>query len=355
MTRRRALLAAGAAFLPLGLHAQPVPPGGRAGFHKLGPGALVVPGGGPPSLDMSFLTATLDPSITWTRANNNATDGLFTAASGASFNTFLANIPRINTTNGLLIEPLRANNLLNSSAPVTQTTASLGVGTYWLWVNGSGSATPSAGTATGAGFAAATQGAPSTFTISVAGTVVVTVSGSLNRFQLEAGGDASSYIPTLGTILSRQIDSGTLPTAGWFNAAEGTVVVDFMQPTVNATNGGNLPSLWTDLSNAIQFVIGQVLTVQVWSGNVSQGSFASANTITAGIVQRSVYTYVRSTRAISLCLNGGPVVTGTAGAIPSFTQIKFGAVRNGAPGGFIRRLRFYPRAMPPAEQQAVSA
>lgn len=117
---------------------------------------------------------------------------------------------------GLLIEGSRTNNLLNSEAPATQTTASLGTGSYTLWVEGSGSATPTGGTATITGGGAATAGSPNTFTVTVAGTVVVTVSGSLTRFQLEAGSWASSYILTTGATATRAQDSvtfaGTLTT-----------------------------------------------------------------------------------------------------------------------------------------------
>src|SRR6202049_4100831 len=54
----------------------------------------------------------------------------------------------------------RTNFLLNSAVPATQTTGSLGTGTYTLWVNGSGTATMSLGTGVGCGTSAATQGSP---------------------------------------------------------------------------------------------------------------------------------------------------------------------------------------------------
>lgn len=150
--------------------------------------------------------------LTCTRAQTtNSTNLLPNAVAGASFDQFAANVLRIGVSGpkGLLYEQLgtpTVNNLLNSTAPVTQTTASLGTGTYTLWVNGTGSATSSAGTATGAGFGAAINGTSNTFTVSVAGTVVVTVAGSLNAFQLESGGIGTSLIITAGTTVTRNND-----------------------------------------------------------------------------------------------------------------------------------------------------
>ncbi len=82
-----------------------------------------------------------------------------------------------------------------TDAPATQTTGSLGTGTYTLWVVGSGSATSSAGTATITGGGAATAGSPNVFTVTGAGTVTVTVAGSLTRFQINAGGFVKPYVP----------------------------------------------------------------------------------------------------------------------------------------------------------------
>jgi hypothetical protein len=123
--------------------------------------------------------------ISRTATNATATDLLPTSPAGATYNTYAPNTLRITPGVGLLIEEIRINYLLNSTAPATQTTASLATGTYTLWVNGSGSATMSSGTGTGCGTGVATNGTPVTFTITIAGTCTVTVAGSLNAFQLE--------------------------------------------------------------------------------------------------------------------------------------------------------------------------
>lgn len=152
--------------------------------------------------------AALSQLLTVTRAQTGSytTNLLPTAAIGFPYATFAANIPRLLPGAGLISEEARTNLLLNSTTPVTQTTASLGIGTYTLWVNGSGTATPSAGTATISGASAASNGAPNTFTVSVAGTVVITVVGSLNAFQLELGTFGTSLIVTAGATQARAAD-----------------------------------------------------------------------------------------------------------------------------------------------------
>lgn len=135
-----------------------------------------------------------------------ATDLLPTSPTGFPYASFVANQLARSPNIGALIFEARTNLLLNSTAPATQTTGSLANGVYTLWVNGSGSVSPAAGTAVGTGFSAALQGAPSNFTITTPGTVVVTVSGALNAFQLELGTFGTSLIVTVGATATRAAD-----------------------------------------------------------------------------------------------------------------------------------------------------
>jgi len=182
-----------------------------------------------------YFGGTLASLLSITRASN-ATDLLPSSASGYAYNTFGSNILAISPTFGLLIFEARTNLLLNSNAPATQTTASLGTGTYTLWGNGSGSLLASGGTATITGAAPATNGSPNTFTVTVAGTVTVTVTGSLNAFQLELGAFGTSFIVTAGATATRASDSiqaaGALATT--LLGAQGTVLFNGTALGVNA-------------------------------------------------------------------------------------------------------------------------
>lgn len=144
-------------------------------------------------------------AIVFTRASV-ATDSLYTDAAGSSYNTYAVDAPRLVAGRGYLHEQSRVNRLLASTVPITQTTASLATGTYTLWIIGTGSATSSAGTATGTGFGAATAGVPNVFTLTGTGTVVVTVAGTVNRFQLELGSYPTSFIETTVAVVTRSAD-----------------------------------------------------------------------------------------------------------------------------------------------------
>lgn len=122
------------------------------------------------------------------------------------------NIQKTPSGNGwlthILSEPVATTqHLLNSDSPATQTTASLATGDYILWQDGSGSSDLTAGTATISTTGSATDGSPLTFTVTVSGTVTVTITGGPpDRFQLEGGSDRTSFILSGGTTEVRAAD-----------------------------------------------------------------------------------------------------------------------------------------------------
>lgn len=175
---------------------------------------------------------------------SSATDLVPSSASGYAYNTFGNNVLPVSPTFGAPPFAARTNVLLNSAVPVTQTTASLATGTYTNWVNGPGSALVSGGTATITGAAPATNGSPNTFNVTVAGTVLNTVTGSLNFNQIELGAYGTSGIITTGAPATRAADvwtaTGALLTL--LSAAQGTVVAQMGPFPGGATvlNGGTV-------------------------------------------------------------------------------------------------------------------
>jgi len=114
---------------------------------------------------------------------------------------------------GWLCEPVRTNYALNSATPATHTTGTIAVGTYTLWQEGAGSIAATAGTAVGT-FGTASNGAPATITITIAGTVALTASGTNTWVQLELGVFKTSRIYTTTTPMVRAPTIASFPTAG---------------------------------------------------------------------------------------------------------------------------------------------
>lgn len=137
---------------------------------------------------------------------------------------------------GLLIEEARTNLFLNSRAPVTQN-VTVTAAAHTLSFIGTGSITYSgaaSGTLNGTG---ANTRVSATFTPS-AGTLTLTVSGSLDFVQIELGPVASSPIVTAGSTVTRaadniRIDSTLFPHL----RTAGTLFVEFI-PRISS------PNLW---------------------------------------------------------------------------------------------------------------
>ena len=123
---------------------------------------------------------------------------------------------------GALIEEQRTNHFLNSAAPVTQTSGALALGSYTLWMEGTGSVAVAGNTATITGAGTASAGVPVTFTVTVAGTVNYTVTGTPTIVQSENGAFATSYIATAGAAVTRNADIPLVPSAGNVSGTEGT-------------------------------------------------------------------------------------------------------------------------------------
>ena len=116
---------------------------------------------------------------------------------------------------GLLVEEERTNILLNSDAPADQS-VTLAAGQYTLSAWGTGSVSVGV-------YGSASDGAPLTFT-ATAGSESIVITGDLDRFQLEAGGFATSYIPTTGAPATRAPDVCSVKSVDpWIDQNEGTL------------------------------------------------------------------------------------------------------------------------------------
>jgi hypothetical protein len=131
---------------------------------------------------------------------------------------------------GLLVEEQRSNLLLNSGTLSTQdvtvtaeahTLSFTGTGTITL--SGASTAGPLVGTGTGEANRVSLTFTPT------AGTLTLTVSGTVSNAQLEIGSFRSSYIPTEGSAVTRAADVASISGtnfSSWYRQDEGTVFYD---------------------------------------------------------------------------------------------------------------------------------
>jgi hypothetical protein len=256
-------------------------------------------GTGEPSLDLRFAsTKSLNDYVsgnnltTFTRSSTgtyfDANGVLQSAPAGVA--RFDHN-PETGESLGLLMEEARTNLLLNSatlstqSATVTATSTTLSFyGTGTVTLTGVSTAGPLVGTG-------ASNRVSLTFT-PTAGSLTLTVSGSVTNAQLEAGSYPTSYIPTTGSTVTRAADVCTVTNSNIYDTDSFTII---NQP-FGASAGASTLTLFdgpepikratvysADLSQAtINAAAGK--TDEFWRWRVLGSSFALPNFLTDGQV-----------------------------------------------------------------------
>jgi hypothetical protein len=335
---------------------------GRLGVTKAG-------GKAGPSLDLSFMTpGTLDPRLTFTRASVGTYFD-----SGGVMQTAAINAPRwdydpvTHVLRGLLLEIARTNLLLNSATLGTQSVA-VTAQPYVLSFYGTGTITLSgvstAGPLTGTG--AFPQRVSLAFT-PTAGTLTLTITGSVLNAQLEAtpvawGNVASSWISTAGTTVARSADQCTIQPAnmGWFVPPGGSWAVELinLSPSVTSTHRivgrpdvSGSPAAITLLPSGPPLGVGQFDGV---------GSVIAPGSSVVNATSKAATTW--ATGSAQACINAGTVTNSaalTSGYAAYATQGVFfmTSVANSAESvdGYLRRVRYWPRALSAAELQAATA
>jgi hypothetical protein len=313
-------------------------------------------GGPPASLDLSFMTpGSLDGRITFTRASTAA---YFDAA--GTLQTATTNTPRwdydpvSHVLNGMFIEEARTNSVLNSAALVTQSVTVTAV-PWTLSFYGTGTITKS-GTATGAlvGTGAA-QRVSQTFT-PTAGSLTLTVTGTVTNAQLEAGAFPTSYIPTVGAAATRATESATMPTSPWYTnplalscaveanstgtTSPGSVHVQFDDGT--QPNRANILTITAGNSVTYNEVVGGTVITTQGAVYVPGTTFKAAFSSVSGLHQYSLNSGVPSSNA-------------NAANPPPVTTLRFGKATTATVGAmYLRRVRYWSRALSAAELQSVT-
>jgi hypothetical protein len=204
-------------------------------------------------------------------------------------------------------------------------------------------------TAVGSGFATTTcsAGTFQTIVITTLGTVLVTVVGSVNWFDLQLGAFPTPHIISAGAATTRAADVATMPTGPWFSATAGTLAFDFAAAVTgtqtgglsNGTFAGSLyltnPNQWISTSGGVNTTAGVGV-----ASNKSAGAYGSS-------LQRSA-------------TNGAVSAPAAIAAPPSpwSTTLVLGSQPwnpgTGTINGTISRVRFWPRALAAGELQGAT-
>ena len=258
---------------------------------------------------------------------------------------------------GLLLETGRTNFFVQSDTPANQSVTVNAVA-HVLTFYGTGSITLTgahSATLVGSGaFPARTA----LFFTPTAGSLTLTLSGTVTAPQLEEGDVVSSYIPSGASPTLRGEDVASVSLGAWFNSTQGTLVFngsldgaaanDRIIEIDDGTTANRLSILWNTVLSKPQF--------QVWDGNVLQAAIApSGSSISLGSHFRLAIAYAPNDFAVSM--NGGAVATDTVGTMPTgLATLRIGRSVWGAQGLMIAEgVTHYPARLSDAEVSALSA
>jgi hypothetical protein len=305
-----------------------------------------------PSLDLRFAeNKSLVDSvsgqllITFTRASTGTfvdSDGVIRSA-GNDVPRFDHN-PLTGECLGLLPEEQRTNLLLNSATLSTQTVTVTAVahtlsfyGTGTVTLSGTSTAGPLVGTGANARVSL-------TFT-PTAGSLTLTVSGSVTNANLEIGSFGTSWIPTTGTAATRTADVASVTGtnfSSWYRQDEGTVFADvpLMQNAARLLmfDDGTTNNRW-ELRPG-----GNAQTLNSWSANTQDVALSNAGSLGNPLSAHKVAAS-NATNNVAISVNGTAPSTDASSTMPA-NQSRFfiGSFQGTATftNGPIRRLTYWP-------------
>jgi hypothetical protein len=258
-----------------------------------------------------------------------------------------------------LVEESRTNLLLQSATLSTQsvtvtaaahTLSFTGTGTVTL--SGTSTAGPLVGTGTGQANRVSLTFTPT------AGTLTLTVSGTVSNAQIEAGAFPTSYIPTTTAAATRSADVASITGtafSSWYRQDEGTVFVAFRDPNTGANRSPYFVSDGT-VNNRIGLFNNLATTVnhRVVSGGTTTNP-GNLSLASGALNKHAITVKAESNGAIAAC-NGILSTAASPASSPVATQLAIGSFTgiqdyNNAP---IARLTYWPQRLPNSTLQAIT-
>lgn len=292
-----------------------------------------------------------------------ASDATYFDASG-TLQTATTNVPRFTYDPstlqplGLLIEESKTNILLNSGVSGTLPTQSVTTSatTYTLSFYGTGTVTLS-GTSTDGPIVGTGNNTRVSLTFTpTAGTLTLTVSGTVKWANLELGSNATSFIPTGGSAVTRAQDIAQTTDLSWYNATDrvGTFIVEVKAPD-NASSFRRILQIDDNSSNNYIAVQRNSMDLRF---TVVTGGTTLANTLNSGFVNNSIAKIgvTFGDNNVRAVLNSGGVQSDTVVTIPS-GLVRFN-VGHGSGGYFsspIQKITYYAKQLTVSELQRLTA
>ena len=174
--------------------------------------------------------------------------------------------------------------------------------------------------------------------------------------QLEAGGFASSYIPTSGASASRAADIASIPTSAFgYNSGAGTVVVEAQRFGTNTYPRSVMidSGYETDSIGLGAWGLLTSLSSLIKAGNVTQASMYTGNVGTSAFKNSLAY----KENDFAASRDGGAVLTDTSGVVPTgLTTLRIGrnALKEQFFNGHIKSIQYYPRRLSNAQLQELT-
>ena len=245
-----------------------------------------------------------------------------------------------------LCEPPATNRFLQSGTPATQTITVVSGTVYTVQCYGSGSITLS-----GAGTGSVVEGSPRTFTASST-SLICAVSGSLNRAQVEAGTQATSYIPTTSTTVTREADVLHYAVGDIITQGQGSLYCEFVSEVVSTANKLVLCITNGTSLNRIDVYINTTNKIQLGIRIAGVSKYTRAVMYVESGLNKVVVAYADNN--YRLYFNGFTAgSTSDAIIVPDFNRLSIGCRESGTLqlGGEIGNIKYFKEVL--IEAQAI--
>ncbi len=178
--------------------------------------------------------------------------------------------------------------------------------------------------------------------------------------QIETGVQATSYISTGATTVTRAADALTIPTASWFNAMAGSLFAQSMVPVLGGPSWpGSISIDDGSANNAFHMYvndnIGDTKSAQIFTAGTGEFS-ANGSAYTAGNTLKQALNY--ETNYARFAYDGTLSSADTTLTLPTVSVLRVGSGRSGSSvnilNGYVQKIKYYPARLADTQLQQLT-